>query len=302
MKRPWSVRTGDCRTSLRRLAPESVQCCITGPPCWGLRDYATEGQLGLERTPEEYVDSLVACLREVRRVLRADGTLWLSLGDTYYGGGGGNYGDSKSTRTHAEHLTNVRNRGDVEGLKPKDLVGIPWRVALALQADGWYLRADVIWSKPNAMPASATDRPTRSHEYLFLLSKAQSYLFDQDAVKVELPNGFWRNCRTVWEIPTQPFRGPHFAVMPEALVAPCVKASTAPGDTVLDPFVGVGTVGIVALDFGRRFVGVDLKPEYAAISRERLSEVDYGNQLYEGKPLKARAQVCPKDNYRKVVG
>jgi DNA modification methylase len=299
---------GDALEQLRLLADESVQCCITSPPYWGLRDYGIAGQLGLERTPEEYVEKLVEVFREVRRVLRGDGTLWLNLGDCYnaYNGGAGPGSKLSDTQTserpHLETGYGLRT----PSLKPKDLVGIPWRVAFALQADGWYLRSDIIWAKPNPMPESVTDRPTKAHEYLFLLAKSQRYYYDAWAVSepathagkvVNLGekslsrgqaagagvkasgNGTadsvtvadLRNRRTVWTVPTQPFSGAHFAVMPEALVEPCVLAGSAPGDTVLDPFAGSGTVGVVALRYGRRFIGCELNAEYCQMARRRVA-------------------------------
>jgi DNA modification methylase len=286
-----------------------------------------DAQVGLERTPAEYVERMVALFAEVRRVLADDGTLWLNLGDTYSGDRGqasrGGPPSASSTLEGNGHrgggpklraMTPSRRRDDapcprsdvaVTGLKPKDLVGIPWRVAFALQADGWYLRSDVIWAKPNPMPESVTDRPTKAHEYLFLLSKSERYYYDGDAIAEQgtgrapgntgphkyaaayeagaeehrtaqglerIRSGYeTRNRRTVWTIPTQPFPGAHFAVMPEALVEPCVLAGSAPGDLVIDPFAGSGTVGVVALRHGRRFVGLELNPEYVQMARKRIA-------------------------------
>ncbi|MCE5247923.1 site-specific DNA-methyltransferase [bacterium] len=267
-------------------------------------------QIGLERTPEEYVATLVECFREVRRVLKDDGTLWLNLGDSYATGGGsvgerpggGKQGESWRLRG----LMTPPNRMPLPGLKPKDLIGIPWRVAFALQADGWYLRSDVIWSKPNPMPESVTDRPTKAHEHLFLLAKSERYYYDKAAIcepyhaatlkrgrsirqvaadghKTYRFNGEpldaesvkrGRNARTVWTIPTCSYRGSHFAVMPEALVEPCILAGSRPGDTVLDPFCGTATVGRVALRHGRRFLGADINPKYLdELARERTSNL-----------------------------
>jgi DNA modification methylase len=325
----WEVRQGDSLELLRAMPDASVQTCITSPPYWGLRDYGTgtwEGgdqdcphrggspdggvrpngaprateayaqarsspvrdvcrcgalridqQIGLERTPEEYVARLVDLFREVRRVLREDGTLWLNLGDSYATG------------------------MPIPGLKPKDLVGIPWRVAFALQADGWWLRSDIVWAKPNPMPESVTDRPTKAHEYVFLLTKGESYFYDAEAVeepstdrecgnldtnefaRVDPEKGRTRanphkikarptrNRRTVWTIATQPFAEAHFATFPEALVEPCVLAGSKPGDLVLDPFAGSGTTGVVALRHGRRFLGLELNGEYASMARRRIA-------------------------------
>lgn len=301
----WEVREGNCLDLLAAMPDESVQTCVTSPPYWGLRDYGEDGQLGLEPTPEAYVKNMVAVFRGVRRVLRNDGTLWLNLGDSYMGGGGGNYGTGISTASnHGQHLTNVRNRQsfiEATGLKAKDLVGIPWRVALALQADGWYLRSDIIWHKPNPMPESVTDRPTKSHEYVFLLTKQPKYYYDAEAIREDgvIPAGTKaakgsaeraaqpgvnsrppeykvysgkRNKRTVWKVKTRPFAGAHFAVFPPELVEPCVLAGSPVGGTVLDPFSGAGTTGMVALRNSRSYIGLELNPEYAALSRERIRD------------------------------
>jgi DNA modification methylase len=254
-----TIYGGDCRAVLRELPAESAHCVITSPPYWGLRDYGTPGQLGLEATPEEYVAAMVDVFREVRRVLRSDGTVWLNLGDSYAGASGSGGATEKQSRNVGSfHDGGVRM---APGLKPKDLVGIPWRVAFALQADGWFLRSDVIWSKPNPMPESVTDRPTKAHEYVFLLSKSARYFFDADAVReaaiyegvtVKASNpdtakngqkgrygatafGFTqhdttvagRNLRSVWTIATAPYPGAHFATFPPKLVEPCVKAGTS---------------------------------------------------------------------------
>ena len=301
-----TLHEGDALERLREMPERSARCCVTSPPYWGLRDYGHEGQLGLERTPEEYVEKLVEVFREVRRVLANDGTLWLNLGDSYTSGGRANFGpDNPGDKQHSQNAVKSTSRApQPPGLKPKDLVGVPWRVAFALQADGWWLRSDIIWAKPNPMPESVTDRPTKAHEYLFLLSKSQRYYYDAEAIaepSVDLPgvsrggslsrfgpseqfvagqahrgekeyasNGT-RNRRTVWTIPTQPFPGAHFAVMPQALVEPCILAGSEPGDTVLDPFAGSGTVGVVASRHGRGFVGIELNPEYAEMARRRIS-------------------------------
>jgi DNA modification methylase len=247
-----TILNGDVIACLRSLPDACVQCVVTSPPYWGLRDYGVEGQIGLEPTPEEYVEKMVEVFREVRRVLRDDGTLWLNLGDSYNGSGGAG-GDYASGGLKAGQPKYPGRR--ISALKPKDLVGIPWRVAFALQEDGWYLRSDIIWSKPNPMPESVTDRPTKSHEYVFLLTKRARYFYDADAVreahvsvdqsprKSGVGNGLnrtdrgvgreffgnpaGRNRRTVWEIPTQPTPEAHFATFPEALVEPCIKAGTS---------------------------------------------------------------------------
>ena len=271
-----------------------------------------DSQMGLEETPDAYVAEMVLLFREVWRVLADDGTLWLNLGDSYSGSGKGPAGNlgAKHDERNMEH---TKASGNVPiGLKPKDLIGIPWRVAFALQADGWYLRQDIIWAKPNPMPESVTDRCTKSHEYVFLLSKSARYYYDNVAIKEpnanpirtnytpgkrayaegnteqlpgkrtrrnegfekyangEIPQG--RNKRDVWTIASKPFKGAHFAVMPEALVEPCVLAGSAEGDTVLDPFTGSGTVAVVALRHGRNFVGTELNPEYGEIAKKRISD------------------------------
>lgn len=308
-----TILVGDVRTRLAELASESVQCVITSPPYWGLRDYGQDGQIGLEQTPDEYVAEMVAVFREVRRVLKDDGTLWLNLGDSYAGSGKGPAGNL-GAKHNERHLQHKHSAIVPDGLKPKDLVGIPWRVAFALQADGWWLRQDIIWHKPNPMPESVTDRCTKAHEYLFLLTKSARYYFNNEAIKVPAaestkgrgpvsfggekgrnyepqkgdPNfrngneqwgrtyeykGGAVNRRSVWTIPTRPFRGAHFAVMPEALVEPCILAGSQPGDTILDPFTGSGTVACVALRHDRQFIGTELNPEYAEIARERITNV-----------------------------
>ncbi len=333
------ILTGDAIATLRTLPNGIADCCVTSPPYWGLRDYGVDGQIGLERTPDEFVAKIVDVFREVRRVLRDDGTLWLNLGDCYATGagavgdcpGGGEQGarwrgDASrvldSYRRDREpcvptgFATNTKdpksakalgpltqpNRMPIPGLKPKDLVGIPWRVAFALQADGWFLRADIIWSKPNPMPESVKDRPTKSHEYLFLLSKSERYAYDADAIAEPSQGGAsgnvarklggahdngrtnthlgssvpWedtdgtRNARSVWTIPVQPFSGAHFATFPRELAERCVKAGSKQGGVVLDPFFGAGTTGLAARAHGRDYLGIELNPAYVAIAEERL--------------------------------
>jgi DNA modification methylase len=284
-----------------------VQTVVTSPPYFGLRDYGIAGQIGLEPSPADYIAQLVAVFREVRRVLTDDGTVWLNLGDSYNGGG----------RAGSDKALNGKqgsNRGSLamigrpfieQGLAQKQLLGIPWRAALALQADGWYLRSDIIWHKPNPMPESVTDRPTKSHEYLFLLTKSSSYYYDADAIRephVRLweatnggnmsPDGFHKanghirtrghnypmphakgaNKRSVWTVATMPYAGAHFATMPEALVEPCVLAGSRFGDVVFDPFSGSGTVLAVAERLGRRAVGTDLNPAYHALAKKRTAQ------------------------------
>ena len=284
---------GDCLEVLRTLPDASVQCCVTSPPYYGLRDYGHADQIGLEQSPEEYVAKLVAVFREVQRVLKDDGTLWLNLGDSYANGG------RQSRDTDDKLSQRGMNVRPDDGAKPKDLLGIPWRVAFALQADGWYLRQDIIWAKPNPMPESVRDRCTKAHEYLFLLSKADRYYFDADAIAEPSIKGSAgsrfdagktalhglgrssekdrierdsRNRRSVWTIATKPYSGAHFAVMPPALVEPCILAGSRPSDVCLDPFSGSGTVAAVATSLGRQAIGIELKPEYQSLAIERIED------------------------------
>lgn len=307
-----TVHHGDTRAVMAELEPESVHCVVTSPPYWGLRDYGEPGQLGLEPTPEEYVENMVAVFREVRRVMRADGTVWLNLGDSYASHDPGGYREGEFLNPGGKDPVKqgpARNRAGnyrPSGLKPKDLIGIPWRVAFALQADGWYLRSDIIWSKPNPMPESVTDRPTKAHEYLFLLAKSQRYYFDADAVR-EPHSREWasetvgpgymtaqqgrndggkrqgteqntagRNIRSVWTIATQPYPGAHFATFPPKLVEPCVKAGCPEGGIVLDPFAGSGTTGLVANRLGRRAVLIDLSMDYLGQLMDRNRQAPLG--------------------------
>jgi DNA modification methylase len=294
------ILVGDVRQRLAEIPDASVQTCITSPPYWGLRDYGEDGQIGLEQTPDEYVAEMVTVFREVRRVLADDGTLWLNLGDSYAGSGRGPEGNLAKHQDF-RYMQNKTGFITPNGLKPKDLVGIPWRVAFALQADGWWLRQDIIWHKPNPMPESVTDRCTKAHEYLFLLTKSAKYYYDSEAIKEESK---WsndnragagrltykgkrqgiqgtgqeafvtitekRNKRSVWTITIKPFKGAHFAVMPEALVEPCILAGSREGDLVLDPFTGAATTAVVALRHGRNFIGTELNKQYAEIAQDRL--------------------------------
>ena len=310
---------GDCLEVLRDLPDGCARMCVTSPPYWGLRDYGCDGQIGLEKTPEDYVASMIEVFREVRRVLSDDGTLWLNLGDSYAGSGQGGGGSMEKDvrawregcaradgKVRGEGATSRRNRngvGPVPGLKPKDLVGIPWMVAFALRADGWYLRQEIIWHKPNPMPESVRDRFTKSHEHIFLLSKSPRYYWDAEAAQEPVAGNFkpnhrrtvldnatdglppgasphkglratavreTRNRRDVWTISTKPFKGAHFATFPPDLVEPCVRIGSAPGDVVLDPFSGAGTVGVVCKRLGREHIGIELNPEYVAVAEERI--------------------------------
>jgi DNA modification methylase len=304
-----TILLGDVRQRVAEIPDGTVRCCVTSPPYWGLRDYGNDGQIGLEQSPDEYVEELVAVFREVRRTLTEDGTLWLNLGDSYSSQGGAHGGreDNQTgvgaSRAHNAGAGDQKQRTPPAGLKPKDLVGIPWRVAFALQADGWWLRQDIIWHKPNPMPESVTDRCTKAHEYVFLLTKSARYYYDAEAIaepaapstvdrltqpnistqtgSTRVPgktngnmkavgNVETRNRRSVWTITTKPFKGAHFAVMPEALTEPCILAGSETGDLVLDPFTGSGTVAVVALRHGRNFIGCELNPDYAEIARQRI--------------------------------
>jgi DNA modification methylase len=333
---------GDCRKILITLPSESVHCVVTSPPYWGLRDYGIADQLGLEPTPEAYTEELVKIFREVRRVLRADGTVWLNLGDSYSGSGkGGNpdggkqatnkgsqsigvlYGKTGNTARQAA-VTNVSRRLTSDlGFPAKQLLGIPWRVAFALQADGWWLRQDIIWSKPNPMPESVTDRPTKAHEYIFLLAKSEQYFYDAEAIKEQsvmkpqarlTPRDFVtgkdaqrsghrrpnyrtrcdaeqenaiRNKRSVWEVATKPYKAAHFATFPPKLIVPCIKAGCPPNGTVLDPFGGSGTTGHVAAGLGRSAILIDLNPEYKRMASHRIGKL-FQDDAVDVVPMKAQ--------------
>lgn len=262
-----TILQGDVCHGLERLPDECLQCAVTSPPYWGLRDYEFEGQIGLEPTLPRYIDKLVLVFQEVRRVLKPDGTLWLNIGDGYTSG---NRGWRAPDKKNPARAMTVRPPTP-EGLKAKDLLGIPWRLAFALQDDGWYLRADVIWNKPNAMPESVKDRPTRCHEYVFMFTKSDRYYYDSEAIMES--NGIGgapRNKRTVWDVNTTPFRDAHFATFPQRLVEPCVLASSRKGDFVLDPFFGTGTVGVVCERLGRKYIGIELHEKYVELAVKRL--------------------------------
>lgn len=293
--------TGDCRDLLARLPERCVQTCVTSPPYWGLRDYGHTGQLGLESTPELYVAAMVDVFRGVRRALRDDGTLWVNIGDCYASSPSGGAGVSGSTiggstASQTEFRKSTKHRNVPRGLKQKDLIGIPWLLAFALRADGWYLRQEIIWHKPNPMPESVTDRCTKAHEQIFLLSKSERYHYDGDAIAspVSYGNGSshfdrgqggvsrtsnrprvdheTRNKRSVWTVASQPYSEAHFATFPPKLIEPCILAGSKPGDIVLDPFFGSGTTGAVAEKHGRRWIGFDINPEYAKLQAERTAQ------------------------------
>jgi len=323
---------GDCIEGLRTLPDASVHCCVTSPPYWGLRDYGHDGQIGLESTPEAYVARMVDVFREVRRVLRDDGTCWVNLGDSYAANAATKKNPAKlsggfeSCRGSDTPTLNTNQQGRIAyrggRIKAKDLIGIPWRVAFALQADGWWLRQDIIWHKPNPMPESVRDRCTKAHEYVFLMTKSERYFYDAEAIKVEASQatadrnkyGFngafkgqfagtpgeelWQNGRpiespafsadgkanrrSVWTVTTKPYSGAHFAVMPPDLVEPCILAGCPEGGTVLDPFAGSGTTLAVAAELGRNAIGCELNPEYIALAERRIREARQGVALFEG--------------------
>lgn len=254
------VMEGDVHLALGRLPSNSVQCVVTSPPYWGLRDYGIDGQIGLEPTLAGFIQALTNVFAEVKRVLKPDGIMWLNIGDGYTSG---NRGWRAPDKKNPNRAMNVRP-DNPPGLKDKDLLGIPWRLAFALQDNGWFLRSDIVWHKPNVMPESVKDRPTRAHEYLFMLTKSEHYRYEREAVKERAEDGGTRNRRTVWNINTCNSGSSHIASFPQALVEPCLLASTQPDDFVLDPFFGSGTVGLVAQRLGRRYVGIELNPDYIA--------------------------------------
>ena len=265
------IIVGDAETKLGQFSDNTFRCCVTSPPYWGLRDYGIPRQIGAENELNDYIQKLSSIFKEVYRVLSNDGTLWLNIGDSYTSGNRTWRGSDKKNPARAMNYRPPTPKG----LKPKDLIGVPWRVAFALQSDGWYLRSDVIWYKPNCQPESVKDRPTQAHEYIFMFSKNESYYYDQKAVREPaLTPGGMRNRRTVWPVNTEPFPDAHFATFPPALIEPCILAGTKVGDLVLDPFFGSGTVGEVCLKRDRRFVGIELNPEYADIARHRLNWIN----------------------------
>lgn len=266
------ILEGDALHTLRLLPSTSFQCVVTSPPYWGLRDYSIEGQIGLEESLPQYINQLISVFREVKRVLRDDGILWLNIGDGYTSGNRGYRATDKKNPARAMTI-----RPDTpEGLKPKDLQGIPWRLAFALQDDGWYLRSDIIWNKPNAMPESVKDRPTRAHEYLFMLTKSERYYYDSQVMKEVGLNGKPRNRRSVWNINTQAFSDAHFATFPTKLIEPCILASSKIGDYILDPFFGSGTVGVVCAQQNRQYAGIELNSDYVTIAVNRLRAMEEG--------------------------
>ena len=302
------IHNENCLDTLKRMADKTINCCVTSPPYFGLRDYGHDDQVGLEPTPEEYVQKIVEIFREVRRVLKDDGTLWLNIGDSYAGSG---RGPGKNINGKQHHLEGKHNCLTPEGLKPKDLIGIPWMVAFALRADGWYLRQDIIWSKPNPMPESVNDRCTKSHEYIFLLSKSKKYYYDNESIKEDAiyaedkraglgrlhyrgkregkegtgqENFVYikdkRNKRSVWTVATKPYKEAHFATYPIELIAPCIKAGCPGGGIVYDPFMGSGTTAEACHRLKRRWIGSELNEEYCEIANNRMSQLINQKELF----------------------
>ena len=280
MVKQYSLIDGDALSVLRAIESRSVQTCVTSPPYWSLRDYGVEGQIGSEKTVEGYVANLVEVFKEVRRVLVNDGTLWLILGDCFAGrskkpnanaGLVGRRGKRDKPSTIYTRPEDRPRRSVPKGLKEKDLIGLPWRVAFALQSDGWWLRSDIIWSKSNPMPENVRDRPTRSHEYIFLFSKSKHYYFDASQFRENCVDGLAkRNRRSVWNVPTRPYSEAHFATFPVDLVEPCILAGCPTDGLVLDCFSGAATTGLVALQHNRRYCGIDLNGEYNKLAGQRL--------------------------------
>ena len=307
-----TILFGDCRETLKEFDGKA-RMCVTSPPYYGLRDYGGEdNQIGQEETPEEYVEAMVDVFRKVRDVLTDDGTLWLNIGDSYYNyrpGKGQSYPKQSVSKTKQDLPDKCNKRGNkLEGLKEKDLIGIPWMLAFALRADGWYLRQDIIWHKPNPMPESVRDRCTKSHEYIFLLSKSKKYFYDNEAIKE--PAKDWgtrdrskgkyhnegtglqphsgleksyptKNKRSVWSVTNKPYKGSHFAVFPSDLIEPCIKAGSEEGDIVLDPFMGSGTTAVVSKSLGRHYIGCELHEEYGKLIQKRLSEKSFARLKFE---------------------
>jgi DNA modification methylase len=297
------IEFGDCRETMRKWASEGIkaQTCVTSPPYYGLRDYGHDGQIGLEETPEEYIKAMVEVFRCVWDVLEDDGTLWLNIGDSYAGN------NSRASNNGRAGFGNAREKvvnRTGEGLKTKDLIGIPWMLAFALRADGWFLRQDIIWHKPNPMPESVQDRCTKAHEYIFLLTKSQKYYYDHEAIKDPVKddwgtrdraNGKYHNegtglqphsgleksyemanKRSVWSVPVKPYTGAHFAVFPSELIEPCILAGAPVGGIVLDPFMGSGTTAQVSQDLGRQYIGCELNPAYEKLQKKRTAQTSLG--------------------------
>jgi DNA modification methylase len=275
------IEFGDCREIMRKWKDQGIkaQTCVTSPPYFGLRDYGHEGQIGHEETPEEFIKQLVEVFRCVWDVLEDDGTLWVNMGDSYCNTNGFARASPEYQREGRNNMPANDRKLDklhATGLKTKDLIGIPWMLAFALRADGWYLRQDIVWSKPNPMPESVQDRCTKSHEYIFLLSKSHKYHFDHVAIKQPMKgdgeSDEMANKRSVWNVPVKPYSGAHFAVFPTELIEPCILAGAPVGGIVLDPFMGSGTTAQVAQDLGRQYIGCELNPEYGKLQKKRISQ------------------------------
>ena len=270
-----TILFGDCRKTISTIT-EPVKMCVTSPPYYGLRDYGgEENQIGMEESPEKYVDQLVEVFRNVREVLTDDGTLWLNIGDSYYNyRSDGNYPKQTVSKTRQDLPTKTPVRGNkLEGYKSKDLIGIPWLLAFALRKDGWYLRQDIIWNKPNPMPESVRDRCTKSHEYIFLFSKSKNYYYDNESIKEPTKEGgATKNKRSVWTVNKKPYKGAHFATFPPELIEPCIKAGSQKGDIILDPFIGSGTTAMVAKSLGRHYIGCELHESYNDLIQNRVSQ------------------------------
>ena len=309
-----TILYGDCRRTLCAFLPKSARMCVTSPPYYGLRNYGDEQyQLGQEQTPEKFIDNLVNVFKEVKNVLTDDGTCWVNLGDSYYNyRPGRGQGLAKQTvSTTKQDLPDVcpRRGNRLEGLKEKDLIGIPWMFAFAMRADGWYLRQDIIWHKPNPMPESVKDRCTKSHEYIFLLSKNRKYYYNNEAIKEPVKQDWGtrdrskgkyhnsgtglvphsglsksydrKNKRDVWSVTNKPYKGAHFAVYPPDLIEPCIKAGSEEGDIVLDPFMGSGTTAIVSKSLNRHYIGCELHEDYGKLIQKRLSEKSFARLQLE---------------------
>lgn len=298
MEPKLTVLTGDCLELLKNIDDNTINCCVTSPPYYGLRDYGVDGQIGLETDPQEYINKLVTVFKEVKRVLRHDGVLWVNIGDTYAGSGKGIWNNKEAqkenyTPSPQGPQSKIPKIWAEHGIKAKDLIGIPWMLAFALRADGWYLRQDIIWHKPNAMPSSVKDRCTTSHEYLFLLSKSKNYYFDHEILlepsiksnkqpkkvsrtrdKCRVKNGVCvRNKRSVWSINTRPYKDAHFAVFPPELVEPCILSGCPPQGIVLDPFGGTGTTAGVAIANNRNAILCELNHEYVKLVHKRIDSI-----------------------------
>ena len=271
----WKIICGDAKDALNEVDKRSVDCCVTSPPYFMLRDYGYDGQIGLEDTAKEYINKLVEVFRRVRETLRDDGTLWVNIGDSYNSSRSGNHEEfTPKQATNRGSMSNMHTKKLTAECKPKDMMGIPWMLAFALRDDGWYLRNDIIWAKPNPMVESITDRCTKSHEHIFMFSKSARYYFDAEAIKEDTTDGKKKNKRDVWVIPTgsgyRDENGVHYATYSTRLIEPCVLAGSRKGGIVIDPFSGTGTTGVCALRNGRKYVGIDMNVEYVEMSKRRL--------------------------------